>query len=130
MRDFNSNNIIGNVRINDLSEYGRPLSVLSNEELAAEESFRMIQLKKESKRRRKQLLAILLVAAVLLIVSYFIYKVCGDWQPINILIATCSVAVAYVGVIAKGSPNRFEKNHTEAIRSIRDLYRLRGYHPS
>lgn len=129
MRDFNGNTISGIVNITDSSEFGKPLSSMSNEELAAEESFRMVQLKRERTMRCKQLLTMLVIAAVLAIIAYVTYLAWGDWRPANVFIGVCSVAVAYAGVQVSGRPNRFEKNHTEAIRAIRDIYRLRNYRP-
>lgn len=129
MRDFSDNNIVGDVNINDSSGPGRSLDSLSNEELAEEEMFRKARLKQERTKRRRWLLTILAFAVVLALVAYAAFLVWGDWNVATVVIGSVSAAVACGDLKLNGAPNKYEMAHMEALRDVRDLYRLRGYRP-
>ena len=127
MRDFNGNRISGIVNINDSSQYGRPLETLSYGELVAEEAFRLKQWQQERSVRWKRFLLLLAVSGAFAAAAYITYLIWGSWQPVTILLTACSIATGCLDFLENGKPNRFETNHSMALRVIHDLYRIRGY---
>jgi hypothetical protein len=126
MRDFNANQIIGDVNINDNSTEHKLLIHCSNEELLHEEIHRRDVLSKERKRKNNVLYKLLGFCASAFVLAAIWYWVKGQVDLISGMLGFASIAFSLLFLLEGDKTTEFERRQIQALNEINMLLRERG----
>jgi uncharacterized membrane protein YdbT with pleckstrin-like domain len=126
LRDFNAQNIGGNVIINDNSNQFKPLNQCTNEELTHEEQHRARLLDKERSHKNSVFQWSIVVAVLFLVVAYLWYQFNGEYRVGTTMLTAIGVIVGFSAFSASGRKSDFEKRQIAALHEIHMILRERG----
>ncbi|CAH7231540.1 conserved hypothetical protein [Vibrio chagasii] len=126
MRDFNANQINGDVNINDNSTEHKLLIHCSNEELLHEEIHRRDVLSKERSRKNNVLFKLLGFCASAFVLAAIWYWIKGQVDLISGMLGFASIALTLLFLQEGEKTTEFERRQIQALNEINMLLRERG----